>query len=321
LGKIIKKIKKRFGKGYTFLVVPNSGEAVKSLAIPFSLLLILLAVILINIYIFVGYTAQIRDIYNYRRKIGEKNQYIAKLEQEQKEVKPSLKKSYQIAKELTRLKNEHAKMAGELKVIKQKAVGRSGSQVSRGVMVRVQPYRLPTDLKENVPATSLQRLNENLAYLEKYVEIETEAQSSLMRELLAYERLLDHTPTIWPAKSRYITSRFGFRIHPKTRKGTMHEGVDIKASYGTKVYAAADGVVSSAGYRSGYGYTVIIDHGYGYQSLYGHNSKLIVGAGTKVKKGQLISYSGNSGTSTGPHLHYEVRVNGKPVNPALFLRY
>jgi murein DD-endopeptidase MepM/ murein hydrolase activator NlpD len=127
-------------------------------------------------------------------------------------------------------------------------------------------------------------------------------------------------PSKWPVVCHNITSWFGNRFHPKFHRYLEHTGVDIGVTYGSKVYAAGDGIVTFAGRRGGYGNAVMINHGYGYQTLYGHNSKIVVKVGSKVKKGDLICYSGNSGTSTGPHLHYEVLVEDKPVNPALFLR-
>jgi murein DD-endopeptidase MepM/ murein hydrolase activator NlpD len=89
---------------------------------------------------------------------------------------------------------------------------------------------------------------------------------------------------------------------------------------GSKVKAAADGIVKTAGYMRGYGYVVIINHSYGYETLYAHNSRILVSSGQAVKKGQIISFSGNSGSSTGPHLHYEVHINGHAVNPVSFFR-
>jgi len=110
-----------------------------------------------------------------------------------------------------------------------------------------------------------------------------------------------------------ISSRFGYRW------GRMHEGIDLAAPTGTPVYAADGGVVTFAGWQSGYGKTVIIDHGNGVETLYGHNSELLVKKGTRVAKGTKIAKVGNTGRSTGPHLHFEVRVNGKAVNPAKYL--
>lgn len=112
-----------------------------------------------------------------------------------------------------------------------------------------------------------------------------------------------------------ITSRFGYRIHPITRSQSLHTGVDIACPSGTPIKAAADGEVIMAGWMGAYGYAVVIDHGGGVSTLYGHNSKLIVGTGSHVKRGQSIAKAGSTGWSTGPHCHFEKRVNGKPVNP------
>lgn len=120
----------------------------------------------------------------------------------------------------------------------------------------------------------------------------------------------------WPTTATYITSPFGFRIHPVTGYYTGHTGVDIGCSYGSPVYAAADGtVILASGSYGGYGVAVIIDHGSGISTLYGHNSSLNVSAGQQVKRGQVIASSGSSGVSTGPHLHFEVRINGQYVDP------
>lgn len=117
----------------------------------------------------------------------------------------------------------------------------------------------------------------------------------------------------WPTRG-WITSRFG------TRWGRMHEGVDIAVSTGRPVEAVAPGTVAFAGWRPGYGRLVIIDHGRGVSTRYGHNSRLLVKAGQPVNRGTTIALSGSTGTSTGPHVHLEVRVNGRPQNPLNWLR-
>jgi len=111
-----------------------------------------------------------------------------------------------------------------------------------------------------------------------------------------------------------ITSYYGYRW------GRLHKGIDIGARTGTPIYAAADGTIESASWDRGYGNLVKISHGSGIETLYGHTSKMVVKAGQKVKKGQLIAYVGSTGHSTGPHLHFEVRLNGNSVNPLKYLR-
>ena len=116
-----------------------------------------------------------------------------------------------------------------------------------------------------------------------------------------------------------ITSNFGWRIHPIYGTRRLHAGTDFGVDEGTPVHAADGGVVVEAGWISGYGYTVIIDHGNGMSTLYAHNSDVAVSPGQTVSKGQVVSYSGNTGGSTGPHLHFEVRINGEPTDPMGYL--
>lgn len=119
---------------------------------------------------------------------------------------------------------------------------------------------------------------------------------------------------IYPVPGR-VTSRFGYRVHPITKVYKLHTGIDIACPTGTPVKAAADGVVIIAKWMTAYGYGVVLDHGGGVQTLYGHNSKLCVSVGQSVKQGEVIAKSGSTGYSTGPHCHFEKRVNGRPVNP------
>lgn len=126
------------------------------------------------------------------------------------------------------------------------------------------------------------------------------------------------TPDIWPV-SGVVSSHFGFRISPGGIGSTYHEGLDIASSYGNPVHATANGRITQAGWVNGYGYLVEIDHGNGIKTRYGHNSAILVSVGDQVVQGQTISLIGSTGNSTGPHCHYEVRVNGEAVDPTLFL--
>ena len=126
------------------------------------------------------------------------------------------------------------------------------------------------------------------------------------------------TPDIWPV-SGVVSSHFGFRISPGGIGSTYHEGLDIASSYGNPVHATANGRITQAGWVNGYGYLVEIDQGNGIKTRYGHNSAILVSVGDQVVEGQTISLIGSTGNSTGPHCHYEVRVNGEAVDPTLFL--
>lgn len=125
---------------------------------------------------------------------------------------------------------------------------------------------------------------------------------------------------MWPTDATEITSPYGWRTHPIWGTQRYHSGVDIGADYGDSVRAADGGVVIYADWMGGYGKAVIIDHGNGISTLYGHNSQLLVSEGQRVRKGEVISRVGSTGDSTGPHLHFEVRQNGSPVDPMNYVR-
>lgn len=152
----------------------------------------------------------------------------------------------------------------------------------------------------------------------KNAQLREQGILQLYESLSERQSLLAATPSIKPARG-WFTSRFGYRIDPFTGKPVMHAGLDIAAPPGTPVYAPADGVVSFVGYESGYGKLVSIDHGYGVITRFAHNSRLLVEKGQKVARKDVISTVGSTGRSSGPHLHYEVRVHGVPVDPRNYI--
>jgi murein DD-endopeptidase MepM/ murein hydrolase activator NlpD len=154
------------------------------------------------------------------------------------------------------------------------------------------------------------------------MEADSNALAAKIRQLTATSTGKVHgTISTYPVPGyREISDSYGWRIHPITKKKSLHTGTDIPAPTGTKVLAAGTGVVILAGWYGAYGNAVIIDHGGGYTSLYGHNSRLGVSVGDSVKAGETIAYVGSTGWSTGPHLHFEVRVNGEPTDPLRFFR-
>lgn len=142
-----------------------------------------------------------------------------------------------------------------------------------------------------------------------------------MRETSTRDWLrLAAAPTLWPVQGR-ITGSFGERIDPFSGEGAFHRGVDISSDIGTRIIAPADGIVTFSDLMHGYGRAVIIDHGNGISTLYGHMSGFAVSPGQLVHRGDTVGYVGSSGRSTGPHLHYEVRIFNTPVNPHKYLRF
>ena len=136
------------------------------------------------------------------------------------------------------------------------------------------------------------------------------------RQIQQQESVNASTPSIWPSTGD-VSSPFGMRWGGSD----FHPGIDIADDYGTPIVATADGIVTVAGWNSGgYGNMVDIDHGNGFMTRYGHAQQVVVSAGDHVKRGQVIAYMGSTGFSTGPHVHYEVRVNGQVVNPAGYIR-
>jgi len=135
--------------------------------------------------------------------------------------------------------------------------------------------------------------------------------------------ILRNIPNGYPVVYKGISSPFGWRIHPILHKREFHPGIDLRARMNTPIYATADGIIDFAAFhkRSGYGRLIIIDHNFGFQTLFGHLNKIVVHQGDFVKKGDLIGYTGNSGLSNGPHLHYEIRYTGMIVNPIYFVKW
>ena len=166
--------------------------------------------------------------------------------------------------------------------------------------------------------------------LDEFAQLRTEAVDGRVEPRLSFEPHPFRTnadmilgsaeaPSLWPVTGR-ITSSFGERLDPFNGEGAFHAGIDIAAAYGTPIHAPADGVIAKAGPANGYGREMIVDHGGGITTIYGHLSGFAVVAGQVVKQGQVIGYIGSAGRSTGPHLHYEVRINNMPVNPHKYLK-
>lgn len=162
-------------------------------------------------------------------------------------------------------------------------------------------------------------LQNKIAELMAKVEFNTEYLNDIEAKLLHQSVLKNTLPNSSPVDAAFNSSSFGWRLDPFNGYRAFHEGLDFTASTGTAIYAAASGIVSVAGQTPDYGKIVKIDHGSGLETRYAHASKLLVSAGQRVAKGQKIAEVGSTGRSTGPHLHYEIRLNGNPLDPRKYL--
>ncbi len=173
------------------------------------------------------------------------------------------------------------------------------------------------DIDEVILATTSQ-----LNSLSAKVYIQSKSYEQLLKLVKSKEQLLASIPAIQPISNKKLdrmASGYGYRVHPIYKTVKMHTGMDFSANTGTEIYATGEGVVEDAdASMRGYGNCVVINHGYGYKTLYGHMSRIKVRPGQKVKRGEVIGLVGSTGTSTSPHLHYEVRRGNNPINPINF---
>jgi len=169
------------------------------------------------------------------------------------------------------------------------------------------------------PEDAFDRSVEQYSFLKRNAFVIASASSGLrLMPAIAFAES-NYTPSIWPVLG-HISDSFGERLDPFSGEGAFHTGVDVSADYGAPVHVTADGIVSVAENHSGYGRLVIVDHGFGISTFYAHLSAYSVTPGAHVKRGEVIGYTGISGRSTGPHVHYEVRVNNAPVNPWRYMK-
>jgi len=198
--------------------------------------------------------------------------------------------------------DEELRLAADLPLIDQdvRMAGMGGSLPTKGIDPRLD-------------------LQLNLEQLERQVEIQKGSYPQILNKIEENLVVAQHTPAVCPVKEVRITSGYGYRRDPFTHERKPHHGVDFGAPRGTPIYAPADGKIVMAKRQYTFGKVIKIDHGYGFETVYGHMHNFNVRVGQTVKRGDLIGTVGNTGRSTGPHLHYEVRVDNKNVNPMDYL--
>jgi murein DD-endopeptidase MepM/ murein hydrolase activator NlpD len=252
------------------------------------------------------------DYIQVRKKTFELNQLRQQTQEQKSKIHFFASKIEDLEKRLSRLKDFDKR----IRIIANLEKG----QETKPVMGMGGPSA--SDIREKLRAEKnemglAQQMRTDIERLESEATSQEESLSELEKLLQSKKDMLAHTPSIWPAHG-WVTSGFGFRTNPFTTLTQMHEGLDIANRIGTPVIAPSDGIVSDTGKDSAYGNFIVISHGFGINSRFLHLNRILVRPGQRVKRGDKIAEVGTTGKSTGPHLHYEVRVNGIPVNP---LRY
>ena len=218
----------------------------------------------------------------------------------------NLKKLEQAKKELIDISNELKIAREELEKLKKEYETQNTSLISA-----------KKEQEKNLAA-----IQKDMAALQKLEDIKNQEANDIANSILAlqqanggYQGPYSGGKLSYPVNNPYVTSPYGYRLHPILKTGRVHTGVDFGGSMGTPIYSAQDGIVIKAGTHSTYGNVVMIDHGGGIVTLYAHCSSINVSVGQVVKRGSMIATIGTTGRSTGPHLHFEVRVNGQHTNP------
>jgi murein DD-endopeptidase MepM/ murein hydrolase activator NlpD len=292
---------KRF---YTFIIVPNASSRLHKVRIPMPVMYVLAAIGFVSFFVAVGMG------FSYARMAFKISDYNT-LQTENMELKVEKKNlevtTLKLSSKLTDLEKRSDRLTEliENDETLKKLRGKNGAGGTKT------DFRT-SDIIHGTPTNDIDTLKSRASELENQMTLNEQkaAQRALIKR---------YTPTIWPLRGR-VASHFGGRLDPFTgTAGDVHLGLDITGIYGSPVRSPADGLVIFAGRKSDYGNLIIIDHGNGVTTRLGHLSRFEVKVGRTVSKGEIVGNVGMTGRTTGPHLHYEVRLNDRPVNPRLYL--
>lgn len=304
-------------KKISLIVLSNSGTTVKQLSVPVALLVAMVLATAIGAA-FIGIS-----FHDYRmlRKSLAANQHVARTIDEQRE-------------EIGQQRLQIQSFAHEINALKEKLIGLVQFEEKIRVIANLAPNHAdgnpfgvggaaPEDLEPQLELTQrheglMREMHQQVDELNTASQRQENSFGSLLDKLEGQRNLLASTPAIRPANG-WMTSRFGHRVSPFTGRKEFHKGLDIANREGTAILSTANGIVSYAGKKGPMGNVIVIDHGHGMITRYAHLSEALKKQGEKVKRGDIIAQMGNSGRSTGPHLHYEVHLNGVPVNPATYI--
>jgi len=316
--KIYNNIRKIWKQKFTFMLIPHNGKTIRQFKLNKLILIVTLSTFIFTSIFFITATLL---LYNHNTILNAeleiKNDKINNLniiaEQQKMEIdnlKSTSKFVIDKLNQLYALENQVRDMVGL----------ENKNEVNTLIASRSLDTRL-VDTNSVDTIMNIDDLNneETVDIISSLIEEEKGKYDQLIKDVEKQLKFLESKPDKWPVSGR-ITSKFGYRRHPITGRRDFHKGIDIANNSGTDIVAAGSGVVTYSGYNGGYGRVIIISHGYGYKSVYAHNSKNMVDVGDRVDKGDIIAKLGSTGVSTGPHLHFEVHYNGEQINPLKILK-
>ena len=311
-------------KGFTIKIVPDVSDTIHTIHLSAKMAKIGIASFAVALVLFIGmFSYGIYTTFFVRSDDAELERLRQVSGMQQEQLLQLSKKAdglQQELDELTQMENELRRMSGTAGAADAAAVPADAANAAAAQDGQGGPYMGPDLQNVGAALTNIEtRLAVRRASLQQLRQV-LEAQQQEFAALLpntpyALKGVSITVPSIWPARGE-VSSPFGLRWNGSD----FHPGIDIANDFGTPIVATADGVVTDAGWNAGgYGNKVDIDHGNGIMTRYGHAQSIVVRPGQQVRRGQIIAYMGSTGFSTGPHVHYEVRINGEPVNPAPYL--
>jgi len=293
------------------MILPDETTRVRKYRVPLTMVrgfLVFLSIVVLGL----GYL--ITDYYGVKKMVTELDRLRLEARQQQQQLVTFAKSFDDLQGEMTRLRQFDMKLRvmADLDgvVYPEQIMGIGGENP--------EPFNPLEGELSFQDQTIISSMNRSLERLKTDVSIQERSFQELVEYLEDQKSLLASTPSIWPVKG-WLTSTFGYRSSPFTGRRELHKGLDIATRSGTPIIAPADGLVVFAGREGGFGNMIIIDHGYGITTRYGHCSTLDAKLGQKVKRGDVVAHVGSTGRSTGPHVHYEVAVNGVSVNPSRYI--
>lgn len=293
---------KRF---YTILVLPDATSTAQKFHITRSAITVLSVVLAVAVlgfgffvYQYVNLNVRLIELKRLRQEAGERTQFAAKVSQLETELSRlrELDRGLRVAAGLDRSESPDGAQGG-------------AESISRAALL---------DAVQHRSGRLMDSVNRDLEVLGQEIVSRERSLQELKRYLDEKRSVLNSTPTIPPVPG-LVTASYGYRRSPFTGQREVHEGLDIAAPYGTPVVATADGIVTFVGPLAAYGHVVFVNHSHGFATFYAHNSRYRVKEGQAVRRGEVLAYVGTSGRTTGPHVHYEVHVNGSIVNPLKYI--